>query len=121
MPTGRDEPQPVHTLRKIIQAEDYNRVRLALVRLGSPLRVPLAGMRCLEMEVDEKRWLCLDTCASDRPVLAWTGFESGGRSAIHEPVSCELRIFHVHGGLVMGEILESLVRSLQERLDATRK
>lgn len=113
--------QPIHKLHKVIQANDYNRVRLALLRLGSPLRVPLDGMRCLEMHLEDRFWICVDACMADRPILAWTEFEAAHRAAIHEPVSCELRIFHVHGGLVMGEILDTTGRVLQDRLDAARK
>lgn len=118
MPLQIESLPAVHTLRKFIPAEDYNRVRLALRRLENPLRFPLANMRCLEMILSDNFWLCIDSCKEDRPVLAWTGFETSNRSALHEAVACHLRLFHVHAGLVMGEILENIGVELQHRLDA---
>ncbi|MGC1952644.1 MAG: hypothetical protein WA970_08755 [Gammaproteobacteria bacterium] len=111
-------PAALHTLRKFIPAKDYNRVRLALRRIGNPACFPLGKMRCLEMILSDRFWLCIDSCKEDRPVLAWTAFETSHRSALHEPVACDLRLFHVHAGLVMGEILENIGVELQRRLDA---
>jgi hypothetical protein len=120
MPSLLDGLQPVHQLTRVISAQDYNRVRLALNRLGNPLRIPLEGMRCLEMILEDKFWICLDTCKFDRPVLAWVAFNTSGRSAIHESVSCELKFYHVHSGLIMGEVLETMGNVLQQRLDAAQ-
>ena len=115
-----DELEPLHRQPGIIPAQDYNRVRLALSRLGNPLQVPLQGMRCLEMILQDRIWTCVDTCMNGSPILAWTAFETGMRVGIHEPVMCELRFYHVHGGLVMGEIMETLGRVLKERLEEER-
>ena len=120
MPPLVSDLQPLHRQRRIIPAQDYNRVRLALGRLGNPLQVPLQGMRCLEMVLEDRFWTCIDSCSFDRPILAWTAFETGARSGINDPVTCELRFYHVHGGLVMGEVLETLGRVLQGRLDDAR-
>lgn len=120
MPRVLDGVEPLHRQSRIIPAKDYNRVRLALGRLGNPLQVPLESMRCLEMVLEDRTWRCIDTCMFDRPILAWTAFETETRSGIHEPITCELRFYHVHGGLVMGEILETLGRVLQGRLDPRR-
>jgi hypothetical protein len=116
LPVRIESLPAVHTLRKFIPATEYNRIRLALRRLENPLRFPLANMRCLEMILTDTFWLCIDSCREDRPVLAWTGFETSSRSGIHEAVACDLRLFHVHAGLVMGEILENTGVELQHRL-----
>ena len=110
----------LHRQLRVIRGQDYNRVRLAPGRLGNPLQVPLQGVRCLEIVLDERFWTCIDTCINGRPILAWTAFETGTRSGIHEPVTYELRSYHAHGGLVMGEILETLGHVLQRRLDHAR-
>lgn len=113
-----DDHQASHTLHKTIPAGDYNRVRLALGRLDNPLRFSLENMRCLEMIINNHYWICIDTCKEDRPVLAWTEFVISNRSALHEPIVCDLRLYHTHAGLVMGEILENIGVELQHRLDA---
>lgn len=117
MPNLLDEFRASHTLHKVILAEDYNRVRLALRRLSNPLELELSSMKCLEMLFTDQYWLCTDSCVGDRPIMAWTAFESSGRSALDAPVACELRLYHTHAGLVMGEVLENLEKELQQRLD----
>lgn len=117
MPNLLDEIRASHTLHKVIPAENYNRVRLALSRLSNPLELELTSMKCLEILLTDQYWLCTDSCTGDRPILAWTAFESSGRSALDAPVECELRLYHTHAGLVMGEVLENLEKELQQRLD----
>lgn len=106
-----------HTLRKVIEAEDYNRVRLALRRISNPLQLELASMKCLEIVLTDHYWLCIDSCMGDRPVLAWTAFEVSGRTALNTSVACELRLYHSHGGLVMGEVLQKLGQVLNQKLE----
>ena len=111
-----DEFNTSHTLHKTIEAEDYNRVRLALRRLGPRIELELPSMRCLQILLTNEYWLCTDNCVGDRPVMAWTAFESAGRSALNAPVTCELRLYHTHAGMVMGEVLENIGKELQKRL-----
>lgn len=113
-----DNHQTIHTLRKVIVAADYNRVRLALSRISNPLQLELTAMKCLDIILNDEYWLCIDNCMNDRPIMAWTAFENSDRSALNAPVACELRLYHVHGGLVMGEIIENLGQVIQRRLDA---
>ncbi len=118
MPNPLDDHQASHTLRKVIEAEDYNRVRLALRRIGNPLHFKLTSMKCLDIILTDQYWLCIDTCMGDQPILAWTDFKPTDRSAIHTPVSCMLRLYHAHAGLVMGEVLEALGHTLSYQLES---
>lgn len=118
MPNPLDDHQASHTLHKVIPAEDYNRVHLTLLRISNPLRIELQGMRCLEMILNNQYWLCIDSCMNDSPVMAWTNFEFVDRSALHTPVNCELRLYHLHAGLVMGEVLEALGYTLSDKLES---
>lgn len=117
MPNPLDEHQASHTLHKVVAAEDYNRVRLALSRISNPLQLELTSMKCLEIILTDQYWLCIDSCMGDRPILAWTAFDVSDRSAINASVQCELRLYHAHGGLVMGEVIENLGQALQQQLD----
>ena len=112
--------QPLHTLKRVIQADDYNRVRLALRRIGNPLRFELKNLRCLDIILDDQHWVCIDLSMQERPVMAWTDFQATGRSAIHTPVECVLRMYHVHAGLVMGEVLDGLGKSLRRELQSVQ-
>ncbi len=118
MPNPLDDHKASHTLHKVIEAEDYNRVRLALRRIGNPLQFELTAMKCLDIILTDQYWLCIDTCVGDRPIMAWTDFQPTDRSAIHTPVSCMLRLYHTHAGLVMGEVLEALGQMLSHQLES---
>ena len=120
MPNPLDEHDTLHTMHKIIPAKDYNRVRLALKRLSNPLHIDLTPMRQLEIILHDQYWLCFDGCMNNMPVLAWTEFETSGRSDLNAPVECELRLYHYHAGMVMGEVLKVLGKSLQVMLDSKR-
>ena len=111
-----DELTAVHTLYKVIDYTDYNQIRLALQRIKPPIRVTLGDMRCLDVIIDNDCWLCIDTCMNDRPIMAWVCFETSQRSGLNEPVKCELRLYHIHSGLVMGEVLENIGKELEKRL-----
>ena len=109
-----DEFPPLRVMQKHIAAKDYNCIRLGLIRERLPLQLRLKDFRCLLFILDESAWICIDECQNDLPVLAWTNFKTAQRSALHQPVECELRLYHMHAGLVMGTVLDALVDSMAE-------
>ncbi|EDZ65482.1 hypothetical protein NOC27_2162 [Nitrosococcus oceani AFC27] len=111
-----DETTPLRVLSKTIEATHFNRVRLALRRLGRPLRVELPAHRGLEVVLDNQMWLCVDGLHKDLPILAWRSFDTAERYGLHEPVDCELCLYHSHAGLIMGSALEQLSEALAQRL-----
>jgi len=114
-----DSIPPLRVMPKTIEAVCYNHVRLALGRLGNPLRVDLPDHRGLEVILNDHHWLCVDSIKDDQPIMAWLDFDTRRHNqALHEPVPCNLRLFHMHAGLVMGSALDALVQSLAEKLAA---
>lgn len=107
----------LRTFPKRIDATCYNRVRLALRRLGRPLRIAIDYHRGLEMILDDQCWLCVDCFHHDAPILAWCRFDTTDRWDLHAPVPCSLEVYHLHGGLVMGSVLEALEQALNQRLN----
>lgn len=107
-------PQPLRIFPKQIEAACYNRARLALLRLGSPLRVTLQNHRGLDVILSNFNWLCVDSFADDQLVLAWCDFKIHARSDLHRPVATDLWLFHSCSGLIMGSALEDLHQSLDE-------
>lgn len=108
---------PLRSMPKTVEARYYNRVRLALRRLGDPLEVELDGeLRQTDMLLTDHEWLCVDRTRGDLPLLAWTDFAIKDRDALHAPVRCTLRLYHSHAGLLMGRALPILDRVLQQRL-----
>lgn len=113
-----DNWTPLRTLPKTIEAPQYNRVRLALRRLGKPLYLEVPKLR-VEIVLDDRVWICRRPVSSDQPVLAWTDFAARGR-ALHDPVRCVVHLYHFHAGLLMGVALDGLDFVLAERLNALR-
>lgn len=109
-----DDYPTLRILPKRIAAVDYNSIRLGLLRERLPWRVPLKRFRCLLGILDESAWVCVDECHNYLPILAWTNFKTAQRTALDAPVECELRLYHMHAGLVMGEVLESLAHAVTE-------
>lgn len=103
-----------------IRADQFNRVRLALLRLGSPIRFKLPGMRTLEMILDETAWICIDARLNEIPVFAWTGFKTEHRDALHTPIECQLYTYHVHASNIIPTVHELIQNELDQRLQEQR-
>lgn len=116
-----DNIPSLRIIRKTIEAACYNQVRLALRRLGNPLRVGLPDHRGLDIILHDRYWLCVDSYCNDLPIMAWLEFDTRRHNAaLHEPVPCELRLYHMHAGLVMGSALDALEQTLECLLSADR-
>jgi hypothetical protein len=112
---------PVYARRAdAVSARHYNLWRLARARLTLPLRLPLPGLKGLELIVGDDAWVCVDPALGDLPVLAWGAFDSASREALDQPVACELRYYHVAASMVRAPALKILERALAARLDAGR-
>jgi hypothetical protein len=119
MPDSIDNITPLRIMPKTIDAVCYNHVRLALLRLGNPFRVELPDHRNLEMILYSHYWLCVDSAFNDQPIMAWLDFDTSSHNqALHKPVPCQLCLFHMHAGLIMGSALDSLDQFLAEKLAA---
>jgi len=99
-----------------VSAQRYNLFRLALLRLGSPQRIPLPGLRALAMHLDEDSWTVIDTALNDVPVVAWTHFATADRDNLHLPIGCRVSHFHAHAALIMEPALQKSAESLRTRL-----
>lgn len=104
---------PIRTLSKTIDASCYNRIALALARLGDPLEAELPALR-MTIRVERRLWLGR-SLINDVPLMAWLNFQVAGRG-LHEPVLCQLHLYHFHAGLLVGQAPLSLAACLQERL-----
>lgn len=59
----------------------------------------------------------MDSTNDDQPIMVWLDFDTHlHNQALHEPVPCQLRLYHSHAGLVMGSALDALDESLTEKL-----
>ena len=112
----RHEEVPVLTHRPgKVDGADYNLIHRALTRDGPSIRLPLPGLKTLEMIIQDDAWIVVDTAFNDIPVLAWSDFEVKGRSALHEPVPCRVRLYHGHATMVLRRTLQLVRSELTER------
>jgi hypothetical protein len=118
VPPKFESLQALHVMYRDVAAADYNLVRLALSRLDNPLHLDLGNrLPCLETWLCDDYWLCFDACRNDQPVLAWTAFARSQRGGLHQPVACHLNLYHMHAGLVMGEVFDAISAELRRKLD----
>jgi hypothetical protein len=113
---------PVYELiESSVTAADYNLVHLALNRLGAPIEIPLTGLRRLELVLSRNAWIVVDHDMNDIPVLAWTDFQAEGRTALHEPVACLLKTYHMHAKVILEQVTRFMEQELAARLAALQK
>ncbi len=118
-----DTPRELTPLRKLprqLEAACYNRIRLALLRSGEPLRITLAQHRGLEVIIAHDAWLCVDSLMEDMPVLAWRAFQRHARDNLHQPIRCEIHLYHHCAGLIMGTAFDDLCTVAQRRFAHNR-
>lgn len=113
MAQWHDDYPALRVIKKIISAEDYNRIRIGLSREELPWRLNTPKIRCWQFVLNESAWVCIDECQDDLPILAWTDFEVARRESLEAPISCKLHLYHMHAGLVMGLALETLVETVE--------
>lgn len=113
MAQWHDKYPALRVMKKVIPAGDYNRVRIGLSGKKLPWRLNTPKIRCLQFVLNDSAWVCVDECQDDLPILAWTDFDVAQRESLGAPVSCKLRLYHMHAGLVMGSALETLVETVE--------
>ena len=101
-----------------VDAAQFNRIRLALLRLGEPLRMELRHLGGLDVLRSRERCGCGDRTMDDLAVIAWTRFESAGRQQLQAPVRCRLRYYHGHAGMIVQTVLDDALAVVAQKLGA---
>jgi hypothetical protein len=104
----------LRTFPKLIEAACYNRARLTLHRLGRPLRVAIGGHHGLEVILEDRCWLCVDSFHDDVPVLAWCRFDTKGRRDLQAPVRCSLKLLRWRRVVALRDLFEALATGAAE-------
>ncbi len=111
-----DNIPTLHTEITRIDAQLYNSIRLGLRRTTLPLRLPLTGLRGMDMMLDHSTWICIDRTFYDLPVLAWSDFQPWDRHSLQDPVRCQLRYYHVHADFIVDTVLRAATTALRARI-----
>jgi len=116
-PYTRHDEVPVYEQREgLLNAVFYNHVQVALNRLGSNLRMPIPGLRTLELILQRDAWIVVDRALNDLPVAAWSHFHRADSAALHVPVACRLRLYHASAEIILQRVLEQMDGALTEAL-----
>jgi hypothetical protein len=99
-----------------IDARYYNIWRRARSRWGAPMRVPLPGLKEINMILSDEYWVCIDTVRYDSPIIAWVDLEDGNRDAMHLPINCHLNYYHFAASAIRARSLEVIEQVMSERL-----
>lgn len=100
-----------------IEPEIYNTIRLAVLRLDTPLKTVLGG-KGVEVHIHRDAWVCFDLRLGYQPALAWTGFETA-RDAFKEPVNAQALVYNSYAKLFLHSVLPELARRLERRMKET--
>ena len=114
---SRLENIPVYDSKQCsIRAQDYNLARIALKRLGSPIRLEIPNLRTLDFILEDDLWVIVDRSMNDIPVVAWLEFNEHAREGLHQDMQCERRTYHTHALIIVDKAVEALHLLLGEKL-----
>ena len=99
-----------------LDAHYYNDVQVALNRLGETIRFPIPKLKHLDLILEKEAWIIVDRAFNDVPVAAWTDFQVQHRNSLHEPIDCQIRLFHANANLILEQTLEVMMELLREQL-----
>ena len=97
-----------------IDAHYFNVVQIALKRMGEQIRFRIPTLNHLDLIIQEDAWIVVDRVLHDIPVACWTGFQLEGRDNLHQPISCEIRIYHFAARAILKTTLDAMEDFLRE-------
>lgn len=110
-----DERMPYQVIASEMKADDYNAIRLGILRLGTPLSLNLDSVKGLRCVLDDHAWVFMDRFVDNMPLLAWMNFKS--RNTLNKKIPCELRLYHYRAGLLVDKGLDALKLSIALQLN----
>jgi hypothetical protein len=91
-----------------IDANYFNQAQTALKRIKEQIRFKVPTLNHLDLIVQEDAWIVVDRVLNDVPVVCWTDFQVEGRDSLHEPVPCEIRIYHFAARMILKTTLDAM-------------
>ena len=97
-----------------VDAHYLNVVQIALKRMGEQIRFRIPTLIHLDLIIQEDAWIVVDRVLHDMPVACWTEFQFEGRDNLHQPISCEIRIYHFAARTILKTTLDAMEDYLRE-------
>jgi hypothetical protein len=99
-----------------VDANYFNQTRTALKRIGKQIRFKIPDLNHLDLIVQDDAWVVVDRVLNDMPVVAWTDFQADGRDNLHEPIVCEIRIYHFAARIILKTTLDAMEYILRQSI-----
>lgn len=115
--TRHNEMPRFETRSGAVSAIHYNHVQTGLHRLHIKLRYKIPKLKHLDLILQKDAWIVVDKLLNDMPIIAWTNFKTEHRETLHEPIKCEIRLFHYAAEMILDRTLEAMELLLGEELD----
>jgi len=122
MYTRHDEVQEIGSRAGKVDAIYYNHVQTALKRLrdnqqaDTQIRLAIPELKHLDLILQKDAWIIVDRVLNDFPIAAWTHFQTDHRDSLHEPILCEIHLFHYAASMILKRTLEAMEVLLGEAL-----
>jgi len=107
--------RPLRIFPQKMEASLYNTIRLGILRIANPLVLTLEKQPNIKCYLNNQRWIFVDTILHEFPLVVWRDFELKNRG-IHEPVICNVYVYHMMAGRLMGTGLYAIEEYIQARL-----
>jgi len=91
-----------------IDAHYFNQAQTALKRIGKQIRFKIPTLNHLDLIVQEDAWIVVDRVLDEVPVVAWTDFQTKDRDNLHEPINCEVRLYHFAARMILKTTLDAM-------------
>ena len=106
--TRHNEVLMLYYYADTIDAQYFNVAQTALKRSKEPIRFKIPTLNHLDLLVQQDAWIIVDRVLYDMPIVAWTDFELDDRDNLHEPIPCEVRLFHFAARMVLNTTLKAM-------------
>jgi hypothetical protein len=122
MYTRHDEVPELASRDGKVDALYYNHVQTALKRLSeshtgaSEIRLEIPKLKHLDLILQKDAWIIVDRVLNDFPIAAWTHFQTEHRESLHEPILCEIHLFHYAASMILKRTLEAMDVLLEKAL-----
>ena len=106
--TRHNEVQMFDSYADTINAQYFNVAQTALKRSNEPIRFKIPTLNHLDLLVQQNAWIIVDRVLHDMPIVAWTDFKLDDRDNLHEPITCQVRLYHFAARMVLNTTLNAM-------------
>jgi hypothetical protein len=98
-----------------VPAKLFHLWRRYRLRRAKQLRLELAHIPPMALDLEDCLWVCVDVTLYDAPIIAWSDFQTEGL-ALHDPVPCTVTHFHFGASAIRERVLQAALSELETRL-----